>query len=139
MLAFPDRLEDDHLDGAILFFQRHKHHASGGLRLLAQGDDAAGKAPNLETANMEREVFRDILISEGFEEAVTVTREPDGFLGLHAHPFEAKALILSGELILNVQGAEQCYQAGQVFHLAAGTPHSEQYGPQGVEYLVGRR
>ena len=88
---------------------------------------------------MEREVFRDILAAEGFEEAVTVTREPGGFLGLHAHPFEAKALILSGELVLNVQGAEQCYRAGQVFHLAAGTPHSEQYGPQGVEYLVGRR
>ncbi|MBC7445886.1 MAG: cupin domain-containing protein [Polaromonas sp.] len=88
---------------------------------------------------MEREAFMDILAAEGFEETVTVTREPGGFLGLHAHPFEAKALILRGELVLNVQGAEQCYRAGQVFHLAAGTPHLEQYGPRGVEYLVGRR
>lgn len=88
---------------------------------------------------MEREVFMDILASEGFEEAVTVTREPDGFLGLHTHPFEAKALILSGELRLDVDGAQQSYRPGQVFHLLAGIPHSEQYGPQGVEYLVGRR
>ena len=88
---------------------------------------------------MEREVFMDILASEGFEEAVTVTREPGGFLGLHAHPFEAKALILSGELLLDVGGVQQSYQAGQVFHLRADLPHSEQYGPHGVEYLVGRR
>ena len=95
--------------------------------------------PNLETEKMEREVFIKILAIEGFEETVTVMREPGGFLELHAHPFEAKALILKGELVLNVQGAEQCYRAGQVFHLPAGTPHLEQYGPQGVEYLVGRR
>ena len=88
---------------------------------------------------MEREVFMKILATEGFEEAVTVTREPGGFLDLHAHPFEAKALILKGDLLLKVEGADQSYQAGQVFHLPAGKPHSEQYGPQGVEYLVGRR
>ena len=88
---------------------------------------------------MEREVFMKILAAEGFKETVTVTREPSGFLDMHAHPFEAKALILRGELLLKVEGAAQSYQAGQVFHLPSGTPHSEQYGPQGVEYLVGRR
>ena len=88
---------------------------------------------------MEREVFMKTLAAEGFEEAVTVMREPGGFLDMHAHPFEAKALIVKGGLILKVEGAEQSYQPGQVFHLPAGTPHSEQYGPQGVEYLVGRR
>ena len=88
---------------------------------------------------MEREVFMKILATEGFEEAVTVIREPSGFLDMHAHTFEAKALVLKGELLLKVEGADQSYQAGQVFHLPAGTPHSEQYGPQGVEYLVGRR
>ena len=88
---------------------------------------------------MEREVFMKILAAEGFEEAVTVAREPGGFLDLHAHPFEAKALILKGELLLKVDGVEQSYQAGQVFHLPADQPHFEQYGPQGVEYLVGRR
>ena len=88
---------------------------------------------------MEPEVFKKILATEGFGEAVTVMREPSGFLDLHAHPFEAKALILKGELLLKVDGAEQSYQTGQVFHLPAGTPHFEQYGPQGVEYLVGRR
>ena len=88
---------------------------------------------------MEREVFMKILAAEGFEEAVTVAREPGGFLDLHAHPFEAKALILKGELRLKVDGVEQSYQTGQVFHLPADQPHFEQYGPQGVEYLVGRR
>ena len=88
---------------------------------------------------MEREVFTEILAREGFEEVVAVTRESHGFLDTHAHPFEAKALILRGELRLKVGGAERSYQPGQVFHLRAGEPHSEQYGPEGVDYLVGRR
>ena len=88
---------------------------------------------------MEREEFTQILAREGFEEVVTVTREPDGFLGTHTHPFEAKALILSGELRIKTGRAEQTYQAGQIFHLLAGEPHAERYGPAGVAYLVGRK
>ncbi|CAM3684885.1 cupin [Polaromonas hydrogenivorans] len=88
---------------------------------------------------MEREEFGHILAAEGFEQAVTVTREPDGFLVMHTHPFEAKALILSGELRIKTALAEQTYQAGQVFHLLAGEPHAERYGPEGVAYLVGRK
>ncbi|ABM39946.1 cupin domain-containing protein [Polaromonas naphthalenivorans] len=88
---------------------------------------------------MEREEFTQILAREGFKEVVTVTREPDGFLDAHTHPFEAKALILRGELQIKTGSAEQTYQAGQVFHLFADEPHSETYGPEGVAYLVGRK
>lgn len=88
---------------------------------------------------MEREDFTEILAREGFEEVMTVTREPHGFLDTHTHPFEAKALILSGELRIKVGNAEQTYRAGQVFHLMADEAHSERYGPEGVTYLVGRK
>lgn len=88
---------------------------------------------------MNREIFMEILVREGFKEMVTVTREPDGFLETHMHPFEAKALILSGELQLQAGNEDQCYRTGQVFHLLADAPHAEQYGPEGVTYLVGRR
>jgi len=88
---------------------------------------------------MERDVFIDVIKDEGFAEAVTVVREPGGVMEIHSHPFEAKALILRGELSIRTDEAECVYRAGDVFHLAANVLHSERYGPEGVEYLVGRK
>lgn len=87
---------------------------------------------------MQRDVFERELAREGFAELVTVTREA-GHLDTHAHPFEARALILSGEIVIRVGGEAQTYRVGDVFHLPAHEPHSEQYGPAGVQYLVGRK
>jgi len=88
---------------------------------------------------MDRGEFEATLAKEGFAQIVAVERDPDGFLDLHTHPFEAKALILSGEIRIRTGGVEQAYRAGEVFHLPANEPHSEWYGPTGVVYLVGRR
>lgn len=88
---------------------------------------------------MDRTSFEAALAKEGFSEIVVVERAADGFLASHAHPFEAKALILNGELSIQVGDIEQRYQSGQIFHLPPNEPHSERYGPQGVQYLVGRK
>ncbi len=88
---------------------------------------------------MTPEQFADELAREGFEPAVTVTREAGGMLGDPTHPFEAKALILSGDIRIATAMSERVYQAGDVFHLAAEEPHSEFYGMLGVQYLVGRK
>jgi len=88
---------------------------------------------------MERDEFIDTLKREGFEEIVTVTRDPHGTLDDHAHPFEAKALILHGELTIRIGAAERVYRAGDVFHLQANESYSERFGPEGVQYLVGRK
>ncbi|SAL78970.1 hypothetical protein AWB71_05801 [Caballeronia peredens] len=94
---------------------------------------------------MHRDEFLAVLSSEGFDEVVTVTREPNGVLDAHTHPFEAKALILEGKLTIRTihtgrtNDNARTYHAGDVFHLAANTEHSEQYGPEGVSYLVGRK
>ena len=88
---------------------------------------------------MTHEDFMSSLRAGGFAEPVTVQREPDGFLDTHAHPFEARALILSGELSICTQTTDCHYGPGDVFHLAADTPHTERYGPEGVTYLVGRK
>jgi len=88
---------------------------------------------------MDLERFTLQLREQGFEQVSTVTREADGFLDTHTHPFEAKALILSGEITLVCQGRETLYRPGEVFHLAQAEPHSERYGPAGVSYLVGRK
>lgn len=87
---------------------------------------------------MSPQEFGERLAAEGFGEIVTVEREA-GSMGEHAHPFEAKALIVAGEIAISIAGSEQVFGVGDVFHLPAGMPHAERYGPGGVRYLVGRR
>jgi quercetin dioxygenase-like cupin family protein len=87
---------------------------------------------------MDQAIFERQLTQQGFEVS-TVTRDANVFVDTHSHPFEAKALILDGEISIEVRGEEMRYRPGQVFHLTAGTPHTERYGPQGVSYLVGRK
>ncbi len=82
--------------------------------------------------------FRDLLASGGIDTVVLVEREP-GSLDTHTHPFEARALILEGEItIVTAQGAQH-YGPGDSFHLAANEAHTETYGPRGVKYLAGRK
>lgn len=88
---------------------------------------------------MKRQEFVELLAEEGFGEIVTVEREANGSLDVHTHPFEAKALILEGDICIRSEGSEHRFLAGEIFHLAPNTPHSETYGPQGVIYLVGRK
>ena len=87
---------------------------------------------------MSPEFFLQQLAEEGFTQVVTVERGA-GELAEHAHPFAAKALILAGEIRLEIAGRVARYQAGQIFHLPADTPHRESYGPAGVRYPVGRK
>lgn len=89
---------------------------------------------------MDREIFIELLKQEGFSEIVSVSRDANGALDVHLHPFEAKALILEGELFLQCEGEpEQRYAAGDIFHLQTAAPHAERYGALGVTYLVGRK
>ena len=88
---------------------------------------------------MNAEEFAQTLARDGFEPPVTVQREAHGMLAQHTHPFEAKALILAGEIRIAAQGAERTYRSGDIFHLPAHEPHTEHYGPEGVTYLVGRK
>jgi quercetin dioxygenase-like cupin family protein len=88
---------------------------------------------------MTPEQFSAELKKAGFQQLVTVEREPNGGLDEHSHPFESRALILRGEITLRVGGRDTCYRAGDVFHLEHAQIHEERYGPQGVSYLVGRK
>lgn len=87
---------------------------------------------------MQREAFTEALAKEGFTEFVTVQYEA-GAREEHAHPFEAKALILAGEIHIRVGDEERLYKTGDVFHLPANMTHTERYGPQGVTFLAGRK
>jgi quercetin dioxygenase-like cupin family protein len=88
---------------------------------------------------MDREAFTESLTKDGFPDAVVVKREANTEMDVHAHPFEAKALILEGGMHIRADETERVYKVGDVFHLPANKLHAERYGPNGVMYLVGRK
>lgn len=88
---------------------------------------------------MDQIAFIEQLAREGFQPPVMVEREALGLLESHAHPFEAKALVVQGDLYIRTATGERHYGVGEVFHLAAHEPHSERFGVEGVRYLAGRR
>ena len=83
--------------------------------------------------------FEARLKADHFGEAVPVDRAVGYALGEHQHPFDACALVTAGDFTLVVDGVSTCYRTGDIFRLAAGTPHLEAAGPQGASYLSGRR
>ena len=88
---------------------------------------------------MTKEQFLSTLVLEGYPEPIPVEREAGGFLDAHTHPFEVKALVLSGQIDLMVDGVSAAYISGDVFHLLANQVHTERYGNNGVQYLASRK
>lgn len=88
---------------------------------------------------MNADSFHRMVAAEGFSEPVLVEREANGFMDVHAHPFEAKALIVDGDIEIGLGNDSQRFQPGEVFHLSHEQPHWERYGPKGVLYLTARK
>lgn len=57
----------------------------------------------------------------------------------HSHGFSVRALVLAGDITLTSEGQSRTFRAGDVFEMTAGCVHSEQHGPDGSTYLVGRK
>ena len=88
---------------------------------------------------MNTEVFKRELGELGFTEVLTRTWPANQFIDTHTHSFEVRALVLEGELVLGCEGQSKVLRVGDIFTLDANRPHTEQYGPQGATYLVGRK
>ena len=88
---------------------------------------------------MDTSRFTRELNELGFAEVLTRTWPPNQFIDTHTHPFEVRALVLDGELVLSCDGESRTYRVGDVFTLAPQRAHTEQYGPNGATYLVGRK
>ena len=88
---------------------------------------------------MDGKAFEKELALLGFDEILTRDWPPNHFVDTHTHLFEVRALMLKGELALSCNGKTVTYRAGEIFTLAPRLPHTEQYGPTGATYVVGRR
>lgn len=88
---------------------------------------------------MDVAVFDQELAALGFTEVLWREWPPDKFVDTHTHPFEVRALVTQGEFVLGCDGRTHTYRAGEIFTLPAHVPHTEQYGPQGAVFRVGRK
>jgi quercetin dioxygenase-like cupin family protein len=87
---------------------------------------------------MDRIAFAAELKREGFE---IVEREmaANAVNPEHQHEFDARILILAGEMTITRDGAATTYRAGDTCAVPHGHRHAERAGPDGVSYIAGRR
>ena len=87
---------------------------------------------------MDRQEFEAELRSEGYR-VVNSSQTPNKVTDNHCHDFDAKALVLGGEITITRNNTAETFQAGQCFMVPAGCMHAEHVGPEGVAFLSGRR
>lgn len=85
-------------------------------------------------AQFEREA-----LAQGFDSVLERRWAPQTAVVEHTHPFDAKALMVAGELWLTVGTETQHLQPGDGFELLHDTPHAERYGTEGATFWVARR
>jgi len=84
--------------------------------------------------------FRADMLAAGYDEVLERPWAPGTVVDTHAHPFEANAIVVLGEMWLGMNGETLRHmRPGDCFHLQADVPHTERYGPQGATYWVARR
>ena len=88
---------------------------------------------------MNRADFESEVREQGYREVVDRRMQASEFNPEHAHEFDARLLILEGDMTIVCDGEERTYHAGDTFAMTAGRRHTERCGAQGVRYLAGRR
>jgi quercetin dioxygenase-like cupin family protein len=88
---------------------------------------------------MDEQTFKRQIEADGYDQAAMVEWEPGTFNDTHTHDFSAALLVLSGEITVKTDAGETTCRAEDTFSLAAGVPHSETIGADGVRFLVGRK
>ena len=85
--------------------------------------------PQKFEAELRRDDYRVVMNSQ----------VPNKIVGKHCHDFDAKALVLGGEITITLDNKARTFRAGQCFVVPARCMHSEQVGPEGVAFISGRR
>jgi quercetin dioxygenase-like cupin family protein len=86
---------------------------------------------------LTREAFESDLRREGFD-IVHGGQQPGFAEDLHAHDFDARIMVLGGEITVTRDGKADIFHAGDHCEIPAGCQHTTKVGPEGVAYLVGK-
>ena len=85
---------------------------------------------------MTREAFEADLRREGFT-VVHGGQKAGLTVDSHAHDFDARIMVLSGEITQIRGGKPETFRAGDHCEIPAGLMHAEQVGPEGVAFIAG--
>ena len=88
---------------------------------------------------MDKAGFEATLKTDGYIDVVDREVPAGNVNPRHSHEFDARLLVVSGEMTLVRENGTHTYRSGDVFEVASGTVHEERAGPQGVRYIAGRR
>jgi len=87
---------------------------------------------------MDQRDFEADLRREGYQVYYGGNRAGES-VGEHAHPFDARLLIVGGEFTVGRNGKLEVLRAGDTCVVPANQTHTELTGPQGVALVIGRR
>ena len=87
---------------------------------------------------MDRLEFEAELRREGYS-VVNASLTPNLRVANHCHDFDAKLLVLGGEITITRDNNPETFRAGQCCEVPAGCMHAEDVGPEGVAFISGRR
>lgn len=87
---------------------------------------------------MDTNEFERALTTDGYA-AVPKEMAPDTVIADHSHLWDVRALVTDGQITLTVGTVPTTYEVGDIFTMPAGCVHNELVGPNGVQYLAGRR
>jgi quercetin dioxygenase-like cupin family protein len=88
---------------------------------------------------MNRVEFENELRAHGYQEMADRRMPANETNPEHSHEFDARLLVLEGEMTITSGGEERTYRTGDTFAMTAGCRHTERCGAEGVRYLAGRR
>ena len=87
---------------------------------------------------MDRTAFEAELQRDGYQVIVN-TMQPGVINPEHAHDFDARLMVVAGEMTVVIGDQRNTYQVGETFGMTHGCRHAEHAGPQGATYVAGRR
>ena len=87
---------------------------------------------------MDRLAFEAELRREGYQ-VLNGGLKPDFVNPDHSHDFDARVMVLGGEITITRDGKAETFRPGDSCIVPAGCVHAEHVGPEGVAYLAGRR
>jgi quercetin dioxygenase-like cupin family protein len=87
---------------------------------------------------MDKSEFESCLRAEGYR-VVNTAVKPNQVVPNHCHDFDAKVLVLGGQITITRDNTATTFRTGECFEVPAGCMHAEHVGPEGVAFLSGRR
>ena len=88
---------------------------------------------------MNTQTFRELAEKDGYTVRREVSGDANSESAEHAHDFDAKMLVLSGDITYGIDGSNRTYRQGEIIEVIAGTVHSEKIGESGVSLLAASR